>query len=113
MKLSIRIKDVPAAEDVKSHVQRRAAFALSRFGDRVLAADVLVEEVIQRRGGRDNRCQYKIKLRRLEGPLMAEVVHSDVFAAIDLASDRVGRAVARAIDGFSSGNSHSGDQQIS
>ena len=98
MRISIRAKGVENNDALQERVRRRAAFALSRFGDVVQDVDVLLEDVNGPRGGVDQRCRFLVSLRRGDSPVICETIHADINAAIDISGDRVGRTVARAME---------------
>ncbi len=98
MKISLRTKEIEADDEFREHVQRRAAFALSRFGDDVKEVEVRLENVNGRRDGVDKRCSLVVRTRRQFDPIEIETVHEDASAAVDLSFGRAARTVARKLE---------------
>jgi ribosomal subunit interface protein len=95
MKIQIRERDVEVTARLRAHVERRLGLALGRFGDKVQLVTVRFSRAHEP-GNAVKRCQIDVGLRpRL---LRAGDTDADLFAAVDHASDRVSRSVARALD---------------
>jgi putative sigma-54 modulation protein len=95
MKIQIRARHIELTETLRAHVERRLAFALGRFGTRVGRVVVRFSDINGHRGGVDKRCQIEVGQHPR---VRAEVTHSDPYAAVDLAAERVSRAFARALE---------------
>lgn len=96
MQLEIRCKDLPSAETLRVHLERRLRFALGRFDNCIRRVTVRLADVNGPRGGADKRCRVSIMFTR-GGKLVLEEENADVVAAIDRAADRLGHAVARKV----------------
>jgi ribosomal subunit interface protein len=94
MKIQIQGRNIVVTEALKTHVLRRLAFALSRFGEKVVSVLVRFSNIKTRGGGIDKRCQIDVGLRR--GVTGADR-DPDIFVAVDRAVDRAGRSVDRAL----------------
>jgi len=94
MHVEIRCKDLPAAQTLRVHLERRLRFALGRFDNRIDRVSVRLADVNGPRGGTDKRCHISLVLVR-GGKVVLEEQNADVVAAIDRAADRLGHAVAR------------------
>jgi putative sigma-54 modulation protein len=96
IRIQIRRRDVEVTDSLRSHVERRVGFSLGRFGDRI--GNVIVRFSLLEDGGlgSHNRCQIEVSLR----PQRVEVedVDADLFTAVNCATDRATRSVARALD---------------
>jgi ribosome-associated translation inhibitor RaiA len=97
MKVTIRTRSLEFAPHLYDHVRRRLAFALSRLGPLIRAVDVLVADTNGPRGGVDKLCRIRVRGDELP-PIVVEAADADIVTAIDVASDRVGRAVVRTRD---------------
>ncbi len=95
MNIQIRERNVDVTNVLRAHVERRLAFALSRFGDRVDRVLVRFSES-GHGGGADKRCQINVGLR--PQVVRVEDIDLDLFAAVDHAANRVSRSVARALE---------------
>ena len=94
MKIQIQGRNIVVTEALKTHVLRRLAFALSRFGEKVVSVLVRFSNIRTRRGGIDKRCQIDVGLRR---GVTGAGRDPDILVAVDRAVDRAGRSVDRAL----------------
>jgi len=97
MRIDVRSRDLSVSTDLQTHVERRLRFALARFGSRIGGVTVTLSEGRGPRGGVDTRCRIVAALSA-SAQLQVEVQDIDLFAAVDCAADRLGRAVGRAVD---------------
>jgi putative sigma-54 modulation protein len=96
MKVNVRCKGFESSDHLAEHVSRKVHQHLSRFGHRVDAVDARLSDVNGPRGGRDKRCLLTVHVAGAP-PILVEELHSDCYAAIDLALVRVAHAVGRSI----------------
>lgn len=82
---------------LRTHVARRAGFALGRFADVIQTATITVEDVNGIRGGIDKECSVQLRVPG-EGDIYVRAVHEDGFAATDLAMSKARRALLRRLD---------------
>lgn len=94
MKIEIRGRGVQVTEAWRERAERRAGFAFDRFGGAVVAAEFLITDRNGPRGGVDKSCAVAVRGRR-GWCVRAAADSDDVEAAIDAATDRAARAVAR------------------
>src|SRR5882672_10463633 len=80
MKIHIRKRNVEVTKILRAHVESRLGLALGRFGERIGRVIVRFSDTDGHRSALDKRCQI------------------DVFVAVDHATDRVSRSVARALE---------------
>ena len=101
MRLEIRSAGASLTEAIREWAKSRILFAVGRFSSRVEAVKVVLGDVNGPRGGVDQRCVVEVRVRS-GGTLVAEVVDTDLYAAISRAADRAARRVrdtlARAAD---------------
>lgn len=93
MKVAIRERNVEVTEVLRAHVERRLGLALGRFGDRIGRVTVRFSGANGHTGGPVTRCQIDVKLRPQN--VRAGDTDADLFVAVDHASHRVSRSVAR------------------
>jgi ribosome-associated translation inhibitor RaiA len=126
--LKIRISDDSGARkgDLHAHVQRRLDFALSGFQQRIGSVTVRLSRVELDQASKSTpkskskgatarkaaagvqRCEIEVKLRpRVVG---VEDTDSDLIVAIDNATARLARSIARALDHDGAG--HAVDQAL-
>ena len=98
MKLELYSSRIAVSESTQTYVERRLSFALGRFADMIHGIVVRLEDSNGPRGGIDKLCNMRVQLIGQKNPLIAEVVDLEIRAAVDMAADRIGRAVARQLD---------------
>ncbi len=97
MNIQIRAVGIPSSEALAEHIERRIAFALSRFSDRLDRIRVRFSDLNGPKGGQDKVCQVDFRLKGL-GPASVEARDADLYAAIDLAAAKAGRRAAHLLD---------------
>jgi hypothetical protein len=95
MHIVVRSRGLEVGADVRAAVERRARFALGRFGGRVRSAAALVVDENGPRGGADDkRCRVEVRLRD-GGRVRVERAAVRALDAADEALDRAALALAR------------------
>ena len=97
MQIQIRARHVEVTESLRAHVERRLGFTLSRFGARIGRVTIQFSDTNGHRGGVDKRCQIDVGLRP-SGRVRSEDTDADLGVAVNRATDRVARAVARVLE---------------
>lgn len=98
MRIDIHASKLEINSTIEEYVERRLLFALGRFSDVVQNVDVTLSDINGPKGGQDKLCRMRVTLKRQAKPVVADVLHEDLRSSIDLTADRLGRAVARAVD---------------
>lgn len=94
MHIDMQSQDFALTDALRGHAERRLAFSLGRSADQVGRVAVVLADINGPRGGIDKRCRIRVKLSpALE--VVVEDTQPDMYAAIDRAAERIGRAVAR------------------
>jgi ribosomal subunit interface protein len=102
MQIDINTHRFPLTDALRSHVRRRLHYALSSIDESVQRVVVRLSDVNGPRGGMDKRCRLQLVLAGLPD-VIVEDTQADLYAAIDRASDRAGRTLARRLDRRRSG----------
>jgi len=97
MRIHVRSRGFELTDALRAHAERRLLFAVGRFGRRLQSVTVRIDDVNGPRGGADKRCQILARLTPW-GDVRVEERDGDLYAAIDRATDRLDRAVARAME---------------
>lgn len=96
MRIDIQARDFTLTYALRSHIERRLGYAFSSHYHYIECINVRLSDINGPRGGSDKRCHLHIVL-----PNHADVVvkdtESDLYVAIDRATDRARRAVTRNI----------------
>jgi ribosomal subunit interface protein len=96
IKIHIRNHEVDISDVLRIHVERRLGLALARFGDRIGRVMVRFSHADGDGNVGHKRCQIEVGLRPQR--LDAEDTDVDLFAAVNHATDRASRSVARALE---------------
>ena len=83
-------------DGLRAYIQRRLRFALGRFVPRLERIVLRLADLNGPKGGEDKRCTVAVRLRPGREVFVTHA-HRDVRAAVDLAAERAGSAVAREI----------------
>ncbi len=98
MRLEIHSSRIAVSDSTQAYVERRLGFALGRFADVVERVVVSLADINGPRGGIDKSCRIRVKLMGQQTPVIVEVLELEIRPAVDMAADRIGRAVARQLD---------------
>jgi ribosomal subunit interface protein len=96
MQFEIASPDFPITEAIRERVQTKVQKALNHFEDRLGQVHVGLTDVNGPRRGEDKRCRIECNIQSL-CRLAVEDTQRDLYAAIDQAAERMGRAVERQI----------------
>jgi ribosomal subunit interface protein len=96
VKIRLSARNVTLTDRLRVHVRRRLELALGRFGDRIDKVSVRFTDADAGRGPAQNHCRIEVGLH--PRPVTVEDVDADPFAAADGATDRLSRAVTRALE---------------
>jgi putative sigma-54 modulation protein len=94
---ALKDSGVSRPKDLPDHIERRLRFALSRFAGRIEKIVVFLHDHNGPKGGVDKVCRVLVKARGC-GMIMAAVADTEWVAAVDRATTRIGRSVARQIE---------------
>ena len=102
MNIDIQSLGFPITGALSDHAKRRLRFVLTRRSDRIQRIVVRLGDENGPRGGADKFCRIQVYL--IDAPVAAvEDIAADLYAAIDRATDRVGRVVVKHLDRLRSG----------
>ena len=97
MRITISGQGIDEMETLRDYVTQRLRFVLSRFGGEITRVRVRLVDNRTERGETHLACRLTISL--VSGrKILAEVSHTDVYAAIDQAVDRARRSVRLSLD---------------
>jgi putative sigma-54 modulation protein len=96
VKIQIREGGLGIAVAERSHVEDRLTVTLARFSERIAKVVVRLSSAETTTGAIEKKCRIEVEIR-------PETLHVDdrdakLMTALDRATDRVGRAVARALE---------------
>jgi ribosome-associated translation inhibitor RaiA len=97
MTISVHGSGFHMSRRIRRLVNRRVAFALSRFGQQVKSVSVGLEDLNGPRGGTDKRCSMQADLTP-GGSVRVEKTDSELPAAVGRTAMRLAQAVARALE---------------
>lgn len=94
MKTDIKARNFVLTNALHDHVNRRLNFALGRVADHVHKVTVRLSDINGPKGGIDKHCHIHVALRQLPD-VVIEDIEADLYYAINRATDRASRGVAR------------------
>ena len=97
MPLQIVARNLELTSTQRDIVERRLAFALGRFGNRVGRVTVSLENLNGPKSGLDQRCRIEVSLVP-SGTVMAEATDAEIEPAVGRAAERVARCVKSELD---------------
>lgn len=105
MHAQINVNDANASEAIRSYVDRRLRFALSRFGQRVGYITVRIRPD----GPSGSHCWIRAEVVPF-GQVVVEDSDSDLFTTVDRATGKIGRQFGRELERIR--NSHVGRDSV-
>ncbi len=97
MHIEVRTRGFSITPGLREAIERRLAFALDRYEQRIARVRVVVGDLNGPRGGEDKSCRIEVRLRGAR-TVRATAVDEDAYAAVGVAAQRAGRGVARALE---------------
>lgn len=94
MNLQVQAQDFTLTEGLRQHVATRLAYSLNHGRDIVTRVVVRLSDVNGSRGGVDKCCGIEVRLKGAPA-LVVEDIQTDLYVAIDRASERIGRTLDR------------------
>lgn len=96
MRIEVRGRSGLLCDPLRAYTERRLRFAVGRFASRIERLTVRVDDVNGPKGGVDKECEIVVKLVPWGG-LKVEERDVDLYLAVDRATDRLRRSVAREV----------------
>ena len=96
MRLHLRARNIMLTPLLRAHVGRRLGLALGRFGERIDKVTVQLMKALPAGGVAVKRCRIDVGLR--PRPVTVEDADINLLVALDRATDRIARSVARALE---------------
>ncbi len=96
MQIDIQARNFSLTDALRNHAERRLGFALTSCDEHIQRVVMRLSDINGPRGGEDKRCHLQVVLAGLPD-VVIEDIEADLYVAIDRATDRAGRTVARRI----------------
>jgi putative sigma-54 modulation protein len=96
MRLAIQATGFQLTQALRTHTELRVATALGWASEHMRQLSVSLSDINGPRGGADKRCRIQVVLGSGR-EVIVEDVESDLYVAINRASERAGRAIVRQI----------------
>jgi len=97
MQIEIVARGFPLTDAMRAYVNRRLEFSLSVRHSHIKCVVVRLSDTNGPRGGSDKCCRIQVVVPG-QADIVVQDTESDLYAAIDRATDRVSRTVARRLD---------------
>lgn len=112
MNVAVSIRTIHIPEALRAHVQRRLQFSIARFANRLGDVSIRIGHTEGASGERVYVCRAEAEVRPPGGTVLEEVADRDLYTAIDLTADRIGRALRRALDRDDGKAGHHGGRRV-
>jgi putative sigma-54 modulation protein len=89
--------NIPLSDSIRDHIQDRLSPVIQRFETELTSLSVRFGDCNGHKGGVDKQCRIEAVVGHA-GPIIAEETHTDLYAAIDVAADRLMRAISHKVD---------------
>jgi putative sigma-54 modulation protein len=96
MQILLRARNVKVTQLLRAHVGERLGLALGRFAERIDKVTVHLMNAPPGRRSAEKRCRIAVGLR--PRPISVEDADVDLLVALDRATERISRSVARALE---------------
>jgi ribosome hibernation promoting factor len=96
MQLEMQVRNAGAASSLRTYVERRLAFALDRFEQRIRRVSIRLSDLNGPRGGVDKVCRIQAQVSPA-GTLTVEERSADIYRAVDGAAHRLQKSVRRTL----------------
>jgi len=106
MRINIRAQGFELTDSLRERTEQRLRFALGWADDRLRQISVRLSDENGPRGGKDKCCRIQITFPGAPS-VVIEDTETDLYVAIDRASARIGRSVARRLDRQHDSRQHS------
>jgi ribosomal subunit interface protein len=97
MQIQINPGDVQNSEALDQHAREKVTVALRHYAEQVTRVEVHLANLNANKGGVSLRCTIEARLAHHQ-PLAVEHDAEDMYKAIDLAADKLERAVTRKLE---------------
>jgi ribosomal subunit interface protein len=94
MQFDIQARGFKLTRSIKTYVLRRLNDTLSRCDEAIHSVRIRLSDINGPKGGADKRCTIEVRLNQLP-PVVVEDIQSDLYAAVDQATVRTERSVAK------------------
>jgi putative sigma-54 modulation protein len=94
MQVDIQSRDLTLTNGLRDYLTTRLAYGLTAGDAAIGRVIVLLSGVNGPRGGEDKRCHIEVRLRGIPD-VVIEDIQTDLYVAIDRATERAGRALVR------------------
>jgi ribosomal subunit interface protein len=97
MQLDIQTNGFSLTDGIRDYTKRRLQFALHRNDRCIVSVRVRLADINGPRGGIDKRCQIDLSLAG-QNDIVIEDTETNLYVAIDRASDRCARTLSRRLE---------------
>jgi ribosomal subunit interface protein len=98
MELQVRILASDLTAALRTHVEQRLRIRLGGWADRLGRVAVRISDVASTKGGGGKACRISVQLPLPGKTIRRETVDADIYAAIEYATERIGRSVDRELE---------------
>ncbi len=96
MKIEMQARNFQITKPLRNHIKKRLGFALNAGTEQIQRVLVRLSDINGPRGGADKRCKIHLVIPRVPD-IVVEDTEANLYAAIDRAANRAGRALRRRV----------------
>ncbi|MGA2498420.1 MAG: ribosome-associated translation inhibitor RaiA [Tepidisphaeraceae bacterium] len=89
--------NIPLSDSIRNHIEDRLSPVIERFKSRITSVSVRFGDCNGHKGGVDKQCRMEAVVGHA-GSIVAEETHADLYAAIDVAAERLMRAISHKVE---------------
>ena len=97
MQIDIQTLGFTLTDALREHTHSRLGFSLAHGAESIHRVTVRLSDINGPRGGADKRCHIHVAVAH-QADVVIEDIQADMYVAINHATDRAGRALARQIE---------------
>ena len=98
MNINVHIRTADLDGALRTYIKRRLHFSLGRFAGKLGSVRVNVRDVAGARDTLDTACSIRAEILPSRHVLRQEAVDVNLYVAIDLATERIGRSFERELE---------------
>lgn len=97
MQIDIQANGFTLTDGINDYVLKRLAYSLNHGDQNIMRVIVRLSDINGPRGGEDKRCLIEVRLKGAP-EVVIEDTESDLYVAIDRATERAGRSLTRRLE---------------
>ncbi len=97
MQIDMHAHGFTLTDGIREYMLKRLAYSLNHGDENIMRIIVRLSDINGPRGGKDKRCLIEVRLKGAP-EVIIEDTESDLYVAIDRATERAGRSLTRRLE---------------